>query len=199
MLWDSIKGQWSALPILVGPGDAAGKTYIVTGANIGLGYETAKHLVRSSASRVILAVRSVKAGEQAKADIERVTGRTGIAEVWHLDLSSFESVKAFAARAKRDLDRLDVLVGNAAVSIEHFVLSEGVELCLKVNVVSTFLLATLLLPKLGQSGKLYGFTPRLVFVMSALGLMNRNGLHKFQDKAILASLNDHKQAEMRDR
>lgn len=73
--------QYAKLPILVDESTCSGRTYIVTGGNSGLGLETARHLVGASASRVILAVRNLKAGEIAKTDIEKSTGRTGVVHV----------------------------------------------------------------------------------------------------------------------
>ncbi|KAL9627045.1 MAG: hypothetical protein Q9164_007723, partial [Protoblastenia rupestris] len=60
--------------------DFSGKTIIVTGANVGLGKEASKHFVRLNTHKVILAVRSVKKGEAAKAEIEAEGGRMGIVE-----------------------------------------------------------------------------------------------------------------------
>jgi short-subunit dehydrogenase involved in D-alanine esterification of teichoic acids len=68
--------QYVKLPILVDRNTCSGKTYIVTGSNNGLGLEAARHLVGSSASRVILAVRNTAAGEKAKVDIEHTTSGT---------------------------------------------------------------------------------------------------------------------------
>lgn len=73
--------QYRKLPILVDESTCAGKTYIVTGGNSGLGLETARHLVEFKASRVILAVRNLTAGEIAKGDIEKTTGHKGVLEV----------------------------------------------------------------------------------------------------------------------
>jgi short-subunit dehydrogenase len=199
MTWltESICDQWSQLPIFLGPGAAAGKTYIVTGANVGIGLETSKHLVKASASRVILAVRNIEAGERARVEIEKETGIKGVAEVWHLDLSSFASVKAFATKADRELERLDVLVNNAALAYDQFTLSEGLELSVKVNVASTFLLGALLFPKLSKSGRLHGFQPRLVFVVTALAFAAKDELYNLQnDKSIFESLNEEKRAKM---
>ncbi|KAL2213312.1 NAD(P)-binding protein [Sarocladium strictum] len=199
MTWltESICDQWSQLPIFLGPGAAAGKTYIVTGANVGIGFETSKHLVKASASRVILAVRNIEAGERARVEIEKETGIKGVAEVWHLDLSSFASVKAFATKADWELERLDVLVNNAALAYDQFTLSEGLELSVKVNVASTFLLGALLFPKLSKSGRLHGFQPRLVFVVTALAFAAKDDLYNLQnDKSIFESLNEEKRAKM---
>src|SRR4051794_32669300 len=94
-----IHEQFKKLPVLTHDATCRGKTYIVTGANVGLGLETARHLVKSSAAKVILAVRNIEAGKKAKADIEHTTGRSGVVEVWQLDLASVESMKAFAQRS----------------------------------------------------------------------------------------------------
>lgn len=73
--------QYKNLPLLVNESTCSGKTYIVTGSNSGLGLETARRLVEFSASCVVLAVRNVKAGENAKKEIENSTGRKGIIQV----------------------------------------------------------------------------------------------------------------------
>ena len=93
----------------------ASQTVLITGANSGLGLETARHIVKLGASKVILGVRSVARGEAAKNDIESTTGRTGIIEVWQVDLERFDSVEAFTARAAR-LERLDVAIMNAGLA-----------------------------------------------------------------------------------
>lgn len=188
--------QWVHLPILLSPEAAAGRTYIVTGANVGLGLETAKHFVRLGASSVILAVRNVEAGQKAKSEIEHATGRTGIAQVWQLDLSSYASVRAFADRAAWELERIDAVLENAAVAADRWALVEGLETCIKVNVASTMFLGALLLPKLIESGKKHGFSPRLVFVVSSLGFSARGELQKFTDDEVFLGLNDPKRANM---
>lgn len=135
-----------------------GKVVIVTGANRGLGLEAARHFVRLGASRVVLAVRDLSSGAEAKHDIEQSTthggrgggdDKKGVVDVWHLELSSAASVEAFARRATNSLDRLDALVENAAVATPTFGLTAaGRETTVAVNVVGTFHLALLLLPKL---------------------------------------------------
>ncbi len=104
----------------------SGQTIIVTGSNTGLGREAAKYLVRLGASKVILAVRTVSKGEEAQRYIEKETAKTGVVEVWDLDLSSYASVKAFAHRAE-GLDRLDAIIENAGISTHEFVLFEDNE------------------------------------------------------------------------
>ena len=145
----------------------AGQTVIVTGSNTGLGKEAARHFVRLGASKVILAVRNLEAGEAAKRDIEISTKANATTiEVWPLDLASYDSVKSFAKRASQ-LSRLDVLLENAGIaSSRKFILAEGHEIKITVNVISTFLLALLMLPKLKASTREYNTNPRLTIVTS---------------------------------
>ncbi|KAK8100215.1 Short chain dehydrogenase atnD [Apiospora kogelbergensis] len=203
-MWEIFKEQWATLPLPVSHELCSGKTYIVTGSNIGLGLETAKHLVRASAGRVILAVRSTTSGERARREIETETDREGVAEVWTLDLASYDSVRAFAKRAVDELDRLDALVENAAVYLDQWttVVSAGVkeeETSVVVNDISTTLLGLLLLPKLADTARRFpNSNPRLVFVTSALGFSVREDLYAIKDN-VLDGLNDPKKAIMRNR
>ncbi|KAH8902365.1 NAD(P)-binding protein [Coniochaeta sp. PMI_546] len=156
------------LPIVPTPSTIHGGTYIVTGGNHGLGLQAAKHLVRLTASRVILSSRSLAKGEAALAEIERDTGIRGVAEVWQLDLGNFASVKAFAKKAM-GLERIDALIENASIALDRWTESEGMETTIAVNVVGTFLLGVLVFPKLVESGKKFGITPHLSIVGSGAG------------------------------
>lgn len=140
----------------------------MTGANVGLGLEAARHLIRLNAAKVIIGCRSADKGARAKANLERSLGRAkDVVEVWPLDLSSFESVKEFCARADT-LDRLDVVVENAGVAMvsPKGTLAEGYECTITVNVISTFLMALLLLPTLRKTASRFNTRPRLVIVSS---------------------------------
>lgn len=146
----------------------AGQTVIITGANVGLGLEAARHIVRLQASKVILAVRNLTGGEGAKQEIEQSTGRLGVCEVWELDLASYASVMAFADRASSKLARLDVVVENAALATTSFTLAEGHERTITVNVLNTLLLSLRLLAKLRETAKKHpeASPPRLTVVVS---------------------------------
>ncbi|WP_205472333.1 oxidoreductase [Nocardioides sp. SYSU D00038] len=128
-----------------------GRRFVVTGGARGLGLETARGLVTAGA-HVVLAVRSVEAGEQAAATL---TGLDGSAEVRRLDLADLSSVRAFAAA----VGPVDVLVNNAGVLATPYRLSaDGFELQLATNHLGHFALANLLLPTI---------TDRVVVVGSA--------------------------------
>jgi NAD(P)-dependent dehydrogenase (short-subunit alcohol dehydrogenase family) len=147
------------------------RTIIVTGSNIGIGKEAVRHFVRLNAAKVILAVRNVPAGEEAAADIEASTSRSGITEVWKLDLASYASVKAFIERAKRDLERVDVLVLNAAVATSKFGRYEGLETMVTVNAVGNAMLLVGMLPRMRETARKLGKEeerPHIVLVGSGI-------------------------------
>jgi len=187
---DGVVTQKRNLPLLVTPETAAGRIYIVTGANSGLGLEAARHLVALGSAKVILAVRNVTSGEAAKADIESTTGKPGIADVWALDLSNYDSVKAFAARATSELDRIDAVIENAAVALSDRTKTEGHLQSVTVNVLSTFLLAVLLLPKLKQTAEKFGVVPHLAIVGSRAGFDAHEDWDKIKDDPIVKMDND---------
>ena len=145
---------------------AEGQTVIVTGSNTGLGKEAACHFARLGAAKLILAVRNTTAGDEAKNYIDSTTEcDPSIVEVWQLDLGSYDSVKAFAERAN-NLKRLDILLENAGVAGDKWHTSNGHERMIDVNVISTFYLALLMLPKLKSTAKEFNITPRLTIVTS---------------------------------
>jgi NADP-dependent 3-hydroxy acid dehydrogenase YdfG len=189
--FDIIGEQYKKLPLLINSANVGGKTYIVTGGNTGLGLETTRHLVKADAAHVIISSRKISAGETAKAAIERTTGRRNVVQVWQLDLTSFASVKAFAAQASR-LERIDALIENAGVMTDKFALVEGHETCMTVNAISPFLLAALLMPKLQETAQKFSTTPRIVMVGSALAFQATKELEKGGSENILANLNDAK-------
>jgi NAD(P)-dependent dehydrogenase (short-subunit alcohol dehydrogenase family) len=146
----------------------SGQTVIITGSNTGLGLEAARHIARLGASKVILACRTISKGQTAAANItssEHLTSDR--VEVWELDLSSYESVKAFSQRVQQ-LDGLDAFTQNAGILTAQYRLEEGEESTITVNVTSATLLGLLVLPKLRQSAKKYGVRGRLSFVGSDL-------------------------------
>lgn len=176
--------------------DCTGKTIIVTGANIGLGKEAVRHFVRLNASKVILAVRSIAKGNAAQAEIEATTHRTDVTEVWELDLSSYGSVKAFAARAA-GLPRVDAVVANASIATMKFEVAEENESTITVNVVSTMLLVLLLLPTMSASASKWGIVPVITVVTS--NIHSWVSFPEWKTSNSLATLSDKEIAVMRDR
>jgi NAD(P)-dependent dehydrogenase (short-subunit alcohol dehydrogenase family) len=145
--------------------DYTGKTVLITGSNVGLGKEAAHHFTHLNASTVILAVRSLEKGEAARKDIEATTGRKDAVRVMHLDMSSYASVLDFASKAK-ELERIDIAILNAGVNRGVWEIFEQDESTITVNVVSTFLLAFALLPKLKETAAKFNTRPTLTVVSS---------------------------------
>ena len=175
----------------------AGQTVIVTGSNVGLGLEAARHFARLGVAKLILAVRSVEKGEKAREDILASTKCKGDAvEVWPLDLGSCESVKSFVRRAQ-GLERVDALVENAGVNAGEWTLLDGRESMLQVNVVGTLLLGVMMLPKLRETAKEFKTQPRLVVVTSELYYMAKFPERKAED--VYAALNEEKRFKKTDR
>ena len=113
-----LKDQWTTLPN-VEKLNLKGRTVIVTGSNVGLGLEAARHFAQMSPKKLILAVRTVEKGEESKQDILNSAPNAKI-EVWKLDLSSMQSVQEFAARVKQDLSRLDLACLNAGIATSQW-------------------------------------------------------------------------------
>jgi len=123
---------------------------IVTGANSGIGKETARELARKGAT-VILACRNSEKGAQALQEIEEDTG-TKDAHLVLLDLGSMKSIRQFASTIKDSFPRVDVLVNNAGAYIpRRYETEDGFEMTMGVNHFGTFLLTDLLLDALHES------------------------------------------------
>jgi retinol dehydrogenase-12 len=84
-------------------------------------------------------------------------------EVWPLDLSSYASVLSFTSRVNTSLPRLDFFVANAGMELQEYRTAEDLEIHLTVNVVSTFLCAIGMLPKLRSTSDQHGIDTTLTF------------------------------------
>ena len=152
-----------------------GKTVIITGANTGIGKETAIDLAKRNA-RVIIACRSQEKGKKAEVDVRRESGNSNV-HFRKLDLASFDSVRRFAKDVLSEESRLDILINNAGVMNCPFQKTEdGFETQFGVNHLGHFLLTNLLLDKIKQAPE-----GRIV-VVSSTG-------HSFTSKLDLDTIN----------
>lgn len=130
--------------------ELSNKIALVTGANTGLGYETALALYQKGA-KVIVACRSEAKGQEA---MKRIKAATGGGELIYgqLDLSSLDSVKAFCEQVSAEQPRLDFLINNAGVMIPPpSKTQDGFELQMAVNFVGHFALTGRLWPLLEKA------------------------------------------------
>jgi NAD(P)-dependent dehydrogenase (short-subunit alcohol dehydrogenase family) len=139
-----------------------GKICVVTGANTGIGRETARGLAAAGAT-VVLACRNADKGEAARKDIATTTGRTD-AVVLQLDLADRGSVRSFVSSFEERFERLDVLVNNAGLwTTARSATADGLETTFAVNHLGPFLLTRLLEARLVR-----GAPARVVNLSSAL-------------------------------
>jgi NAD(P)-dependent dehydrogenase (short-subunit alcohol dehydrogenase family) len=153
--------------------DLSGKVAIITGANQGLGFESARQFLSLRLSHVIITARSEAKGTAAVSKLQAQYPSATI-EVWMLDMCSYESIQAFANRVESELPRLDIVILNAGRSKADFELvpSTGHEESMQVNYLSTMLLAMLLLPAL-KSKSPQGTPGRLSIISSGNTLFTK--------------------------
>lgn len=108
----------------------AHKTVLITGANTGIGYETARQCLILNAERVIIAVRSISKGQEAisalRADpaVKNANPNARL-DIFELDLDDYESGLRFAQKVAVEVDVLDVLICNAGVNMLNYTKSKS--------------------------------------------------------------------------
>jgi retinol dehydrogenase 12 len=132
--------------------DLRGKTVLITGANTGIGKETARVLAGMGAN-VILACRSRDRTQPTVDDIIRTTKNQNV-RFLQLDLSSLDSVEDFSKRFLREYPRLDILILNAGIMMipKRQLSAEGQETQFSTNHLAHFLLTNLLMKPLKAAG-----------------------------------------------
>jgi NAD(P)-dependent dehydrogenase (short-subunit alcohol dehydrogenase family) len=135
-------GKWTTADIP----DQTGRTAVITGANTGLGYETAAALAAKGAN-VVLAVRNVEKGKAAADLISRRTPGASVA-LQELDLSSLESVREAAGELRTAYSHIDLLINNAGVMMTpKATTKDGFELQFGTNHLGHFALTGLLIDR----------------------------------------------------
>ena len=135
MTTDSAVTNWNVerLP------DLSGRTYFITGANSGLGYECADHLRRKNAN-VILGARSLDKGQAASTKLGRIDGNGSI-DLVQIDLADTASIRAADVALREVTDGLDAVVNNAGVmQTPQLETADGFELQFGTNHLGHFLL-----------------------------------------------------------
>jgi NAD(P)-dependent dehydrogenase (short-subunit alcohol dehydrogenase family) len=131
-------------------GDLSGKVAVVTGANSGIGYETARALAEKGAD-VVMACRNLQKGNEAAEQIRALDPR-GSVEVMQLDLADLDSVREFAEAFKAQHDRLDLLINNAGIMMTPYgKTAQGFEQQFGVNHLGHFALTGLLFERIKET------------------------------------------------
>lgn len=139
----------------------AGQTIIVTGSSSGVGRVLAEDCAIRG-GRLILAVRDVDAGSRAMTEILESAPHADI-DVYHLDLTSFESVRTFAEEVMQNEEKIDLLINNAATMCERRKVTEDQhEEQIQVNYYSPVMLTMLLLDFMSRTST----DARVIFVSS---------------------------------
>ena len=156
----------------------ADKVAVVTGANTGIGKETARELARMGAS-VALLCRRQSTGEAARREIISDTGNDQVA-LFVAEFGSLEQIRRVAGELKAAYPAIHILVNNAGIIYpQRRVSEEGFELTLAVNHLAHFLLTNLLLDNIRASG-----SGRIVNVSSSAhksGAIDRSDLMLTRD------------------
>ncbi|KAL0258909.1 hypothetical protein SLS55_006413 [Diplodia seriata] len=142
------------------------KRIFITGANQGLGLETARALHATGAT-LYLGVRALAKGEAARASILSTSPSSSPIHLIELSLDSFDSVRAAAAAFLAQSDTLNILINNAGIMGNPYTLTpDGHEIQFATNHLGHFLLTALLLPAL-VAGSTSAFASRVVNLSSA--------------------------------
>jgi len=135
-------GNWTTADI----SDQTGRTAVITGANTGLGYETASALAAKGA-HVVLAVRNLEKGKVAADLIARATPGASVA-IQELDLTSLDSIRTAADQLRSAHDSIDLLINNAGVMMTpKSTTKDGFELQFGTNHLGHFALTNQLLDR----------------------------------------------------
>jgi NAD(P)-dependent dehydrogenase (short-subunit alcohol dehydrogenase family) len=141
-----------------------GRICLITGANSGIGKETAIGLAKKGA-QIVMAVRNLERGEKARTDIIEKSGKKAV-DLLRCDVSLMSNIRQFAKEFDAKYPKLDVLINNAgAVFNKRSMTDEGFERTLAVDYLGPVLLTHELLPTLRKVG------PSMIVNVSS-------GLHK---------------------
>uniref|UniRef100_A0A1A8I8V9 Wu:fd55e03 n=2 Tax=Nothobranchius TaxID=28779 RepID=A0A1A8I8V9_NOTKU len=153
--------QWMAGASCRSKARLEGKTVLITGANTGIGKETALDMAQRGA-RVILACRDMTRAHIAADEIRQKSGNGNVV-VKKLDLASLQSVRDLAKDIQQNEDRLDILINNAGIMMcPKWKTEEGFEMQFGVNHLGHFLLTNCLLDQLKKSA------PSRIVIVSSL-------------------------------
>lgn len=133
-------------------GDQSGKTYIITGANAGAGFQATRILLKKNA-KVVMLNRSAEKSEAAIAELKQEFGAKADVSFIRMDLSVLDSVREAAEEVLKTVPRIDALINNAAIAQvpTRKLTVDGFESQLGTNHYGHFLLNGLLFDRIAES------------------------------------------------
>jgi NAD(P)-dependent dehydrogenase (short-subunit alcohol dehydrogenase family) len=176
----------------------AGKRVVITGANSGIGYQSAVTLARKGA-QVVLACRDKHRGEEALARLK--AGSPGAhAEFAILDLASLRSVRQFAQRELAEQRPVHILINNAGVMAppRRLETADGFELQFGTNVLGHFALTALLMPALELAGGESADRPRIVTIASIAHKQGELDFDDLQSTKQYSPMRSYRQSKLAD-
>jgi len=140
--------------------DCNGKAYMITGANSGIGKQTALEIAKRGGT-IHMVCRNPEYGEEAKKELRKLSDNSEI-YLHILDMSKPRDVTKFVKKFNDENERLDVLINNAGCMVNTRELTEdNLEKNFATNTLGTFLITSGLVSLLGKSEE-----PRVVTVSS---------------------------------
>lgn len=152
--------------------ESINKTILITGANSGIGFEASKFLAKRGA-KVIMAVRSLKKGEDAKNIILADTANENVF-VKYLDLEDLETVKNFVKVLEVEKIKIDVLINNAGIMMpKQGKTKDGFERQIGINHLGHFALTGLIKPLLNKGARVINVSSQA----HLMGKLNLEDIH----------------------
>ncbi|RWA08742.1 hypothetical protein EKO27_g6374 [Xylaria grammica] len=144
-----------------------GETAIVTGSNVGLGFEACRQLLGCGLPQLIMGVRSQARGDAAANRLLQEFPDASIS-IWVLDMESYNSVQSFAKQCGT-LERTDIVILNAGLMKSSYATAAGTghEVTMQVNYLSTALLTFLLLPILKSKKAIQADRPPVLSIVGS--------------------------------
>ncbi|XP_059470632.1 retinol dehydrogenase 12-like [Neocloeon triangulifer] len=167
-----------------------GKTAVITGANTGIGYETAKDFVKRGA-KVIMANRNVELSEKAAMKLREEVPNCDV-RVVQLNLASLNSVKKCAEELLKSEPKINLLINNAGVMMCPYLTTEdGFEMQFQTNHLGHFLFTSLLLPRIKESAP-----ARIVNVSSTAHLIGKVNFEDLQSEKSYSPIKAYGQSKL---
>lgn len=181
------------------PSSLAGKVCLITGGSRGIGQEVVKSLLRKGCHVITgSSANEEEIDKRRNAIIEQLgDDNKGCLEIWHLDLSSMDSVMRFISKFKESLLGLNYLICNGGVMFAPFNLTtDGFESHLAVNYLSHCLIISHMVTNMAETGRQCGQKSRIVSVSSGAHRPHKMRLNDLQSERLFSTYHAYAQSKL---